>query len=98
MVSSAATVPQAPTSASVNKQTNKSTVGVSGENNSEWDSDDDSPNDGEASSAGPSEEVLPPRTPEPGSEFEPFSSGDEEESDFSLGESYAKVFIFKPLQ
>jgi len=53
---------------------------------SEWDSDSTLPSDG------PSEQVLPPRTPEPGSEFEVSTSGDEE-SDFSLGESKSKVCV-----
>ena len=56
------------------------------EDDSEWDSDSTIPSDG------PSEHVLPPRTPEPGSEFEASTSGDEE-SDFSLGESKSKVCV-----
>lgn len=82
----------APTSAPPASTTKQQTDGA-GENESEWDSENDDGTD-QISSAGPSEQVLPPRTPEPGSEFEPFSSGDEEESDFSLGESYAKVCQF----
>eukprot|EP00111_Clytia_hemisphaerica_P022533 TCONS_00066243-protein len=53
------------------------------DNEDKWDSTDD---DDEPSKA-PSEEMLPPRTPERGSDFEPSTSGDDE-SDFSLGESY----------
>ena len=94
--STTATVPLANTPvsspASVPAPTTKQQTNGVGKDESEWDSEND--DDTEASSTGPSEQVLPPRTPEPGSEFEPFSSGDEEESDFSLGESYAKVFDY----
>ena len=91
--STTATVPPlANTPASKPAPTTKQQTDGVGKDESEWDSEND--DDTEASSAGPSEQVLPPRTPEPGSEFEPFSSGDEEESDFSLGESYAKVFDY----
>ena len=66
---------------------------VTGEDDSKWDSDDDDDDDDDDNVVSSDEEVLPPRTPERGSDFEPFSSGDEE-SDFSLGESYAKVYVY----